>query len=405
MSSSATSLPAPATPCAKVPYLLTTSQGAAARRLLDYVAGLPLAGADAQLLAVVVAIRSARGGMGNLTGTDLRSLRLEDPRDATDALRGMGWDLPEALLAGDLDVPVAVTVPELAAGVGHPLPFGKMVRSRVSGWTTRTLTAKPVKKLAPAARLAALFMAAHSTSTRDGAVPGTLPEACRTVLVQLVDKGFLEDVSGDHYRLSAAVRHLSGLRPRPEAREGQTVGEVPPQQPSAQERGDAGRAVARTRVIEFDAAGWERWKAEASPALRRHAEAVQNCAVCARPVEQVAEAFMTVQGAPHFRKRMLADYGKWKETVPDRGPLAARFTVAFRAEHGHGPSHRQLCDGLGWALSRDLCGLVVRRLLANGWLMDTGAVPWTLRPGPQAQVEGIVVPQQATAPAGETAVR
>ncbi|MEV7959600.1 hypothetical protein ACIOHC_41420 [Streptomyces sp. NPDC088252] len=39
----------------------------------------------AQLLAVVVTIRAARGGVGNVTGTDLRSLRLIIRRPAPTA--------------------------------------------------------------------------------------------------------------------------------------------------------------------------------------------------------------------------------------------------------------------------------------------------------------------------------
>ncbi|EFL37166.1 predicted protein [Streptomyces viridochromogenes DSM 40736] len=50
------------------------------------------------------------------------------------------------------------------------------VRSRVSGWTTRTPAAKPVKKTPPAARLAALFLAAHASSKLHGTLPDDLPE-------------------------------------------------------------------------------------------------------------------------------------------------------------------------------------------------------------------------------------
>jgi hypothetical protein len=56
------------------------------------VASLDLPGPEAQLVAVVVAIRAARGGVGNITGMDLASLRLGDARGAVDALRGLGWE-------------------------------------------------------------------------------------------------------------------------------------------------------------------------------------------------------------------------------------------------------------------------------------------------------------------------
>ncbi|MET8658619.1 hypothetical protein [Streptomyces griseus] len=66
--------------------------------------------------------------------------------------------------------------------------------------------------------------------------------------------------------------------------------------------------------------------------------------------------------------------------------------MAFRAEHGHGPSFKQLGDGLGWTLPRSVLGFVVVRLVANEWLARTGEVPWTLRPGSAAQQQGIALP-------------
>ncbi|MFC8824027.1 hypothetical protein ACFT9I_01540 [Streptomyces sp. NPDC057137] len=88
---------------------------------------------DAQIVAVVVAIRAARGGVGNLTGQDLSALRLGHPRGAVDALRGLGWQMDNALFDGDPSTPVPVTVPALTQKSDHPLPFGKSTRSRVSG--------------------------------------------------------------------------------------------------------------------------------------------------------------------------------------------------------------------------------------------------------------------------------
>ncbi|MFE5628316.1 hypothetical protein [Streptomyces sp. NPDC056543] len=85
-------------------------------------------------------------------------------------------------------------------------------------------------------------------------------------------------------------------------------------------------------------------------------------------------------------------YNTWKGKNPDRGELAARFTVEFPAEHGHDPSYGQLCTGLGWDLFRTLSNLVVQRLLTNGRLTDTAPVPWTLRPGATANAHGIILP-------------
>jgi len=57
------------------------------------VAELELPGPDARLVAVVVAIRTARRGVGNLAGTDLSALQLADARGAVDALRVLGWEV------------------------------------------------------------------------------------------------------------------------------------------------------------------------------------------------------------------------------------------------------------------------------------------------------------------------
>lgn len=238
----------------QLPFLLTTQQGEAARTLLRYVASLDLPGPEAQLVAVVVAIRAARGGVGNLTGTDLHALRLSDARGAVDSLRGLGWQVDGALFDGDPATPVPVTVPDLAREADHPLPFGKNTRSRVSGWTTRTLSAKPVKKLPPAARLASLFLAAHSTSKLLGKIPPGLPEGCRAALPELLRKGFLAELSEDRCRLDPAVRHLSGMRhPTEEERAARNP------------KGEGTAVIPATPGYEFSADAWLQWKSTATP--------------------------------------------------------------------------------------------------------------------------------------------
>ncbi|OON72343.1 hypothetical protein GBW32_15510 [Streptomyces tsukubensis] len=364
-----------------MPFLLSSQQGEAARALLSYVASLDLPGPEAQLVAAVVAIRAARGGIGNFTGTDLSALRLGDAPAAIDALRGLGWRVDEALLSGDPSVPIPIGVPDLAEGKAHPLTFSKSSRSRVSGWTARTLTAKPVKKLPPAARLAGLFIAAHNTSTIDGPIPPELPEACRAALPDLLRKGFLAELSDDSCRLGPAVRHLSGTRDPVEEEKAAQL---------AKREGDA--VPASTPAFRFSEEDWTQWKSSISPALRRHVEAVEYCAVCALHPERVAEAFMVPSHPKAPRRKTENRYEEWKSEHPERGMGAAEFTVAFRAEHGHGPSYRQLCGGLGWDLKRSLLTLVVQRLLGDEWLTDTAPVPWTLRPGAAAQARGAALP-------------
>ncbi|GGT84613.1 hypothetical protein GCM10010289_00130 [Streptomyces violascens] len=202
-----------------------------------------------------------------------------------------------------------------------------------------------------------------------GELPPGIPEACRAALPDLLRNGFLAGLSGDQFRLDPQVRHLSGLLPKTRL------------------------TSAVAQGFEFDADAWEQWKNAATPALRRHVESVEYCALSELPVERAAEAFMSPCGAAFFSKAAKNAYGRWKDANPDRGPQAAEFTVTFRAAHGHGPSFKQLSDGLGWHHSYQLRGFVVHRLLSNGWLTRTGPVPWTLRPGPTAQQQGITLPR------------
>ncbi|MFD3613466.1 hypothetical protein ACFWXA_36590 [Streptomyces atroolivaceus] len=344
------------------PFLLTPCQGEAARVLLAYVGSLPLEGADARLLAVVVAIRAARGGIGNITGQDVRSLRLADPEGAVTAFAALGWRGQEALLGPDLVTPVAVTVPGLACRPGSPLPFGKVMRSRVSGWTLRTLSAKPVKKTSTAARLAALFLAAHGPADDLGTLPAHLPDECRVALPELLAKGFLQELDGDRYLLAEAVRHLSGMRP--------------PSGPPPGTRDEPGG----------EELSWDEWKERASVALRRHVEAVEGCHECSLSTARVSEAFMRKAVPAQFEEKVRRAYGVWEAKYPGQGPAAAEFAAAFRAAHGHGPSVKQLCTAMGWGkMSRELRIHVIRRLITEGWLTNTDPVPWTLRPGKAAQ--------------------
>ncbi|MFF2729870.1 hypothetical protein ACFVS9_18470 [Streptomyces sp. NPDC058008] len=377
-SSSPSSHPAPAAPVAQPkPFLLTPHQGEAARALLLHVSSLPLKGADARLLAVVVTIRAARKGVGNLTGQDVRSLRLTDAEGAVTALGALGWQGQEALLGEDFVTPVGVVVPDLADPAGSRLPFGKVMRSRVSGWTARTLSAKPVRKTSSAARLAALYLAAHGPADEHGTLPAHLPDVCGDALPELLAKGFLRELDGERYLLAEAVRHLSGLRP-----------------PS-----DTPRAV--PDGPEAEPQSWEEWKEAASVALRRHVEAVEGCAECSLSTARVSEAFMRRPVPAQFQEKVRAAYAVWEARYPDQGPVAAEFAAAFRAAHGHGPSVKQLCKELGWGkMSRHLRMHVIRGLIADGWLTNTDPVPWTLRPGRAAQAGAAPVATPAAARRG-----
>ncbi|MEV8312507.1 hypothetical protein AB0P36_35890 [Streptomyces flavidovirens] len=180
------------------------------RLLLSYVATLPLSSSEARLLAVVIAIRLRTARHRQDHGTGPAVPELTDPTQAVHTLRGLAWTIPDLLLDGPAEAPVAVTVPAPAAK-DQPLPFGGAMRSRVSGWTTRTLAAKPLRKTAPAVRLGALFLATHSSPKLCGTLPADLPEACRATLPELLEKTFLAELSGEQYRLDPGLRHLAGI--------------------------------------------------------------------------------------------------------------------------------------------------------------------------------------------------
>ncbi|MFD6415802.1 hypothetical protein [Streptomyces sp. NPDC060194] len=353
------------------PFLMTPSQGGAARQLLSWVAALPLESPDAQLLALTVGIRAARAGVGNVSGQDLRMLRLDDVPAALDALAGLGWRNVDTLRTAAPETPVPVEVPELEPGrEDRPLRFGKEARSRASGWSVRTLTAKPVRKASVAARLAALFVAAHSRSDLRCSLPPELPAHCLAALPELVAKGFVAESADGSYVLQPVVRHLSGRVPTPE---------------------ELRAAEAAPRPA---GPSYEEWKAGVSPALRRHVEAVEGCTLCAMPLARVSEAFLGVMLPEQASTKQRLAYEAWRQENPAPGPHAARTAAAFRAEHGHGPSVKQFCEAAGWRLKgRPLRGLVIAQLLAEGWLTNTAPVPWTLRPGRAA---GIATPRRAT---------
>ncbi|MEE1782701.1 hypothetical protein PUR71_07160 [Streptomyces sp. SP17BM10] len=185
--------------------LLTFHQGQAARQLLAYIATLPLTSLDARLLATTVAIRAAREGRANFIGQDLRALRLDDPAQALADLGTLGW-LPDGdLLNGDASQAISITAPGL--GPEGPLQFGKQTRTRVSGWTSRVVAAKPLKKARSDLRLAALYLAAHADPGGRGTVAG-LPQECEAAVPGLHDAGYLDALEHPDYGIAEGLLHL-----------------------------------------------------------------------------------------------------------------------------------------------------------------------------------------------------
>ncbi|MEH0474294.1 hypothetical protein QA943_36645 [Streptomyces sp. B21-097] len=139
----------------------------------------PLPGPEARLLAVMLTLRTAHTGAGNLVGQDVTGLGLTDPQGLVEQLTGCGWlRIPGTaadLLASRPENPTPVTVPSLVPHEDDagPFAFGKKVRPKLSGWAQKAVSDKKLRKAkAPAgARLLALTLAVR-TDVDGGLGPG-----------------------------------------------------------------------------------------------------------------------------------------------------------------------------------------------------------------------------------------
>ncbi|KOU02298.1 hypothetical protein ADK86_11005 [Streptomyces sp. NRRL F-5755] len=152
-----------------VERLLTRTQAAHARTALGYTAAhTPFPQAEVRLVVLMLALRAARNGTGNVTGQDLTGWLQGDAEPVLEQLVDAGWlHLPgtvaEALASRPEDA-TAFTVPALLPGQPRPFAFGKTTRSKISGWAQKVLGDRKLrkKKLGPTTRLLALYTAAHT---------------------------------------------------------------------------------------------------------------------------------------------------------------------------------------------------------------------------------------------------
>ncbi|MER7716701.1 hypothetical protein ABTX99_07060 [Streptomyces flaveolus] len=161
--------------------LLTRGQAAHARAVLEHVgAHSPCPGAEAHLAVLMLTLRAARAGVGNITGQDLTGWLGEDAERVLRQLADAGWlRLPGTVaevLAARPEDPAAVTVPTLLPGEPRPFSFGKVTRARLSGWAQRVVGDRKLrkKKADAATRLLALYTAAHTRP--DGRLGGAEDE-------------------------------------------------------------------------------------------------------------------------------------------------------------------------------------------------------------------------------------
>ncbi|MEV0281684.1 hypothetical protein AB0I22_35595 [Streptomyces sp. NPDC050610] len=152
-----------------VERLLTRGQAVHARAMLEYAAAhAPRPGADVRLAVLMLALRAARAGTGNITGQDLTGWLHGDAERVLEQLVDAGWlRLPGTVadvMASRPEDPTAVAVPTLLPGQPRPFAFGKTHRARISGWAQKVVGDRKIrkKKLGAATRLLALYTAAHT---------------------------------------------------------------------------------------------------------------------------------------------------------------------------------------------------------------------------------------------------
>ncbi|MGW2132373.1 hypothetical protein [Streptomyces coelicoflavus] len=164
--------------------LLTRGQGVHLRNVLEHVrVGSPRPEAEARLAVLMITLRAARAGTGNVTGQDLGGWLQGDAERVLQELVDVGWLLlPEDVTADDAltsrpEEPTQVTVPTLIPTQPRPFFFGKVTRARLSGWAQKVVGDRKLrkKKAAAATRLLAVYTAAHSRP--DGCLGGADEDA------------------------------------------------------------------------------------------------------------------------------------------------------------------------------------------------------------------------------------
>ncbi len=276
---------------------------------------------DSRLLALTFTLRGALKGWANFTGQDLRILRLEDAHSALSDLTSSGWlgTTPETVIESDAANPARCGLPSLD---GNTWKLGNGVRSRASGWFSRTLAHKKMRKKPNRLRLVAAYLALWADPDGRIRVPAAdVVTACALsgtdelaeLLAWLTEISWVEDLGVDGGAVVASLTEVTlplAYVPLPEP--------TPP-----------GTAPATTPLDV--------------------------------PVADRA-----------------------RELVSGRGERVARWVDAYRDEHGHGPSWSAVAGAFGWpprqAPDHDVTHEVFRLLAEDGWLTGFG-VPFGLRSG------------------------
>ncbi|WP_239516328.1 MULTISPECIES: hypothetical protein [unclassified Streptomyces] len=169
MHANRTGLPAGDANVPVVERLLTRNHAAHARVVLEYVqAHAPRPEPQVHLMVLLLTLRAARDGTGNITGQDITGWLPHGADQALDQLVAAGWlHLPGSVAEALVSRPenyTTFTVPALLPEQGRPFSFGKDARGRVSGWAQRAVGDRNLRKnkLGAATRLLAVYTAAHT---------------------------------------------------------------------------------------------------------------------------------------------------------------------------------------------------------------------------------------------------
>ncbi|MFD6334235.1 hypothetical protein ACFWGI_32270 [Streptomyces niveus] len=205
-----------------------------ARGVLAYVRDhAPVPGPEGRLLTLLLTLRTASRGSGNITALDVNGVPLGDAERLFQGLVDAGWlRLPGTvadLVASTSENPTRIIVPSLLPHDEDrgPFDFGKSMRAKLSGWAQKVVGDRKLrkKKTSAAVRLLALACAAHSSADgrlRPGrglevealaALCAVEPAEIAELVDQLVAAEWLTDVSvtGTHVtgRLCERVLDLS----------------------------------------------------------------------------------------------------------------------------------------------------------------------------------------------------
>ncbi|MEU9039466.1 hypothetical protein AB0D45_31805 [Streptomyces sp. NPDC048352] len=160
---------------AVVRLLTVPAQWEHARSVLAHAADhAPLPGAEARLVTLLLTLRTALTGAGNVVGQDLTGLGLTDAEQLLEQLAGRGWlGLPGTaadLLAARPENPGRITVPSLVPrqDVPGPFTFGKATRPKLSGWAQRVTSDKKLRKVKASAETRLLALTLATQTDADG---------------------------------------------------------------------------------------------------------------------------------------------------------------------------------------------------------------------------------------------